>query len=221
MPSDRSAPDRPPLPAVQSSRPAAVGLWLLFRAFGTIGLISMGGGRFAYYFHELVTRRRWFSEQEMLERLAISQLLPGPNVSNLAVLLGQRLRGFRGAALALIATLGPGALLMLGLSAFYFARGQVPGAGPAFRGIAAAAAGLALGTTVQIGWKSARGLRAALLGLLTLVAVLVLHLPTLLAILLLGALGVLLFRAPLPKRPALLARSAKAAASKGETDGGA
>jgi chromate transporter len=183
----------------------------------------MGGGRFAYYFHELVTRRRWLSEQEMLERLAISQLLPGPNIGNLAVLLGQRLRGFRGAALALIATLGPGALLMLGLSAFYFARGQVPGAGPAFRGIAAAAAGLALGTTLQIGWRSARGVRAAVLGALTLLAVLVLHLPTLLAILLLGAGGVLLYRLPPPKRPALLSRPAagEGSAPDGGTGGGA
>ncbi|HZQ38813.1 MAG TPA: hypothetical protein VFD32_23010, partial [Dehalococcoidia bacterium] len=58
----------------------------------------------------------------------------------------------------------------------------------------------ALGTTLQIGWKSARGVRAALLAALTLVAVLVLHLPTLLAILLLGGLGVLLFRAaPIPR----------------------
>ncbi len=195
-----SAPDSPRPPAGGSPLPAPIGLWALFRAFGTIGVISMGGGRFAYYFHELVTRRRWLGEQEMLERLAISQLLPGPNIGNLAVLLGQRLRGFRGAALALIATLAPGALLMIGLSAFYFARGQVPGAAPAFRGIAAAAAGLALGTTLQIGWKSARGVRAAPLAALTIVAVLVLRLPTLPAIVLLGGLGVLLFHAdPIPR----------------------
>jgi chromate transporter len=209
------APEPTRLPTAASRLPQPVGLWPLFRAFGTVGVISMGGGRFAYYFHELVTRRHWISEQEMLERLAISQLLPGPNIGNLAVLLGQRLRGFRGAALALIATLAPGALLMLGLSAFYFARGQVPGAGPAFRGIAAAATGLALGTTLQIGWKSARGLRAALLAALTLVAVLVLHLPTLLAILLLGGLGVLLFRVPLPKPPARFARIATPARAAG------
>ncbi len=202
MTAEGSAPDSPRPPAAASPLPAPVGLWALFRAFGTIGVISMGGGRFAYYFHELVTRRRWLGEQEMLERLAISQLLPGPNIGNLAVLLGQRLRGFRGAALALIATLAPGALLMIGLSAFYFARGQVPGAGPAFRGIAAAAAGLALGTTLQIGWKSARGVRAALLAALTIVAVLVLRLPTLPAIVLLGGLGVLLFHAaPFPPAP--------------------
>lgn len=171
-----------------------VGLLALTRAFGVIGVISMGGGRFAFYFHEMVTRRRWLTEVEMLERLAISQLLPGPNVGNLTVLLGQRLRGLRGAALALAATLAPGATLMLALSALYFARGQIPGAGSAFRGIGAAAAGLALATSLQIAYRATRTLRAAALALLTIAAVGVLHVPTLVAILVLGVSGALLFR---------------------------
>jgi chromate transporter len=178
------------------SRPPAPhpGLRALTRAFGVIGVISMGGGRFAYYFHEFVVRRRWLSEDEMLERLAISQMLPGPNVGNLTVLLGQRLRGVRGAAIALAATLAPGAALMLILSALYFARGQMPGAGAAFRGIAAAAAGLALATSLQIAWRGARSLEAVALAALALVAVSVLHVPTLLAIAVLGMLGAVLFR---------------------------
>jgi len=165
------------------------------RAFGIVGSISMGGGRFAFYFHEFVVRRAWLSQDDLLERMAISQLLPGPNIGNFAVLLGQRLRGLRGAALALLATLAPGALLMLLLSALYFTRGQVPAFAAGFRGIAAAAAGLALGTSLQIAYRGVPSLQAALFATLTIVAVAFLHIPTLLSILVLGSMGVLLHQA--------------------------
>ena len=133
--------------------------------------------------------------------------------------LGQRLRGLRGAALALAATLAPGAALMLALSALYFARGQIPGAGSAFRGIGAAAAGLALATSLQIAYRSTRTLPAAALALLTIAAVSVLHVPTLLAILALGAGGAVLFRLRQPHDAAPAARPTLPEATNAEEGG--
>jgi chromate transporter len=180
-----------PREAEQRVRPR---LWPLTRAFGVVGTTSMGGGRFAFFYHELARRRRWLNEEELLESLALSQLLPGPNIGNLSVLLGQRLRGRRGAALALLAMLLPGALLMLALSVLYFGHGTLPGLEPALRGVAAAAAGLALATALQVGWRSVRTLRGVLLAALSLVLIVGVKLPTLLLIVALGALGTLLFR---------------------------
>lgn len=168
-------------------RTASPGLWALTRAFAWVGVISMGGGRFAFYFNELVTRRRWFDEDELIEQYALANLLPGPNIGNWATLLGQRLRGVRGAVLALAATLAPGAALMLLLSAIYFSRGQVPAFTPIFKGIAPAAAGLTIGTSLQIVWRQGRTPAALLLAALTVAAILVLELPPLLTI---GVLGV-------------------------------
>src|SRR4051812_5017783 len=115
----------------------------LLRSFGTIGVTSMGGGRFTYFYHEFAQRRRWLTDAEMLDALALSQVLPGPNIGNLSILLGARLRGARGALLALVAVLAPGALAMLVLSALYFSHGHLPSLLPVFKGIGAAAAGLA------------------------------------------------------------------------------
>src|ERR1700722_19334150 len=134
-------------PEPESTRP---GLWPLLRSFGTIGLTSLGGGRFAYFYHEFVRKQHWLNDTDLLDALALSQVLPGPNIGNLSVLLGQRLRGLRGAALALLAVLTPGAVAMLVLSALYFGHGQVPGLLPVFKGIGAAAAGLALATSLQV-----------------------------------------------------------------------
>jgi chromate transporter len=175
----------------RSSRPR---LWSLARTFGFIGCTSMGGGRFAFFYHELVRRRRWLGDADLLDCLALSQILPGPNVGNLAVLLGQRLRGLRGAAIGLLGMLLPGALLMLLLSALYFGSGRVPGLEPALRGVAAAAAGLAFATGLQVAWRTIRSLRAVVLAVLSVAALVGLQAPTILLILALGTLGTFAFR---------------------------
>jgi len=156
------------------------------RAFGYIGLTSMGGGRFAFYFNELVTRRRWVTTEALLEEYALASLLPGPNIGNFATLLGRRLRGLPGAALALLVTLLPGSALMVALSALYFTHGRLPALAPIFHGIAPAAAGLTLGTTAQIVWRQTRAPVPAFIAVLTVVAILILRAPTLLAIFAIG-----------------------------------
>jgi chromate transporter len=172
----------------------APGLLRLTRAFGWVGVISMGGGRFAFYFNELVTRRGWLSEDDILEDYALANLLPGPNIGNFATLMGRRLRQLPGAALALVATLLPGALLMLLLSVLYFSRGQTPGLGAAFRGIGPAAAGLTAATTGQIAWKQGRAPFAVGIAVLTALAILVVGAPALLAIAVLGSAASLYYR---------------------------
>ncbi len=142
-------------------------LWMIVRAFGRIGLTSFGGGRVAYFWHEIVVRRRWLTETELLEGLAVSHVLPGPNIGNLSVYLGQRLRGGRGAVLALVAVVAPGAVMMLALTVLYFARGQTPAIAPVFRGVGAAAVGLAFGSAVGVGARTVRDPAAALLAVLT------------------------------------------------------
>lgn len=139
-----------------SPEPAHPSLWALVRVFGGIGLTSFGGGRVAYFWHEVARKRKWVTETEVLDGIGITALVPGPNFGNLAVFLGQRLRGGRGALLGTIAILGPGAAMMLALAVIYFRQGQVPGAAPVFRGVGAAAVGLALSTALGVGSRAVR-----------------------------------------------------------------
>jgi chromate transporter len=113
-----------------------------FREFLLIGATSFGGGRAAYFQDALVKRRRWLTDDEFLEAVAVSQVLPGPNIGNLAAYLGQRMWGGRGAVLAVLCLTVPGALSILALGWLYFNGMPASIAEPVGKGVAAAAAGL-------------------------------------------------------------------------------
>jgi chromate transporter len=140
-------------------------------AFGFIGFTSFGGARAAYFRHAMVVSRRWLTDEQFLEGLTISQILPGPNISNLSVYLGQRLRGLTGAALAVIAVLLPGTVMIVALAIAYFGHGNLPGVPAVFKGVGAAAVGLSLATTLQVSIKGVHRWRDWLVVLITFLAV--------------------------------------------------
>lgn len=115
----------------------------LFREFLLIGSTSFGGGRAAYFQDALVKRRRWLTDDEFLEAVAVSQILPGPNIGNLAAYLGQRLRGGRGALIAALCLTVPGAVSILALAWLYFSGMPASVTEPIGKGVSAASAGLA------------------------------------------------------------------------------
>lgn len=131
-----------------------ISLASIFLEFLLIGATSFGGGVVAYLRSGLVDKRRWVDDQEFVEYLAISQSLPGLNATNMAVLVGDRLRGFWGALAAIVAICLPGGLLMLVAGIVYQQHGDKPMVTAMLRGVAAAAVGLILATAVQLGKKS-------------------------------------------------------------------
>ncbi len=74
----------------------------LFTTFFKVGTFTIGGGyaMIPLIQREVVERRRWLSEEEMLDVIALSQTMPGILAANIAALVGQRLRGTRGALVA-------------------------------------------------------------------------------------------------------------------------
>ena len=76
----------------------------LFTTFFKIGTFTIGGGyaMIPLIQREVVERRRWLNEEEMLDAIALSQTMPGILAANIAALVGQRLRGTRGALLAVL-----------------------------------------------------------------------------------------------------------------------
>lgn len=127
------------------------------RAFLRIGLTSFGGGRQIYFHDELVRRRGWMRDAEFLEGMALSQLLPGPNIANLTVYLGQRLHGPKGALIGVFALILPGAVLMTLLSALYFAGLRFEGIEAVFRGTGAAAVALLIITVIRVAPQGLQG----------------------------------------------------------------
>jgi chromate transporter len=171
--------------------------------FAWTGLSSLGGGRSAYFHEALVRRRRWIGHDEFVQDFTLSQVLPGPNFSNLAVVLGYRLAGFAGGAWGLLAVVLPGALILLVASGLYAEGAFGTGAALLMRGLSAAVVGLVAVTSLRIMRGSLRDARAVVIALLTFVAVGPLRLPTVGVVLVMTALSVgLYWSAPAPK-PAL------------------
>ena len=73
--------------------PKDVTIAQIFGAFLMIGATSFGGGVVAYLRASLVGKHRWVDDKTFVELLSISQTLPGLNATNMAVLVGDRLRG--------------------------------------------------------------------------------------------------------------------------------
>jgi chromate transporter len=90
----------------------------VFATFLKLGLTSFGGpiAHLAYFRKELVERRKWVSESQFSQLLAICQFLPGPASSQLGFSLGLARAGWLGALAAFIAFTLPSALLLIGFA---------------------------------------------------------------------------------------------------------
>ncbi len=133
---------------------AAVGQ--IFLAFLLIGATSFGGGVVAYLRSSLITKHRWLDDNSFVELLSISQTLPGLNATNMAILVGDRLRGIWGAMAAICGICLPGALYMYAAGIMYHQHGDRPFVNAILRGVVAAAVGLMLATILQLGRTSVR-----------------------------------------------------------------
>jgi chromate transporter len=132
---------------------AGVSIGQIFLEFLIIGATSFGGV-VPYLRGSLVTKRHWIDDKEFVEMLSISQSLPGLNATNMAILVGQKLRGVLGAVVAIIGVCLPGAVIMYVVGVFYRSHGDHVWVTAALKGVAAAAVGLILYTVVGLSKKS-------------------------------------------------------------------
>ncbi|QNP48763.1 chromate transporter [Diaphorobacter aerolatus] len=135
----------PPVPALQ--RPA--NLRELFWAFTILALQGFGGV-LAVVQRELVDRRQWLTNEEFIEDWAVAQILPGPNVVNLSMMIGDRYFGLRGAITAVLGMLCIPMLLVIVLAVLYQHFSAVPQVAGALRGMGAVAAGLVIGAGFRL-----------------------------------------------------------------------
>ncbi len=171
--------------------PGKVTISTIFGVFLLIGATSFGGGVVAYLRSSLVGKHGWLDDEKFLELLSISQALPGLNATNMAVLVGDRLRCLPG---ALVGICLPGALIMFVVGMVYGRHGDRPLVTAMLHGVAAAAMGLILATTVQLGRRTLRHTYDLVFVVLTVIGVDLLHQSVPRVLLAVGALGVLWHR---------------------------
>jgi chromate transporter len=168
-----SAPAVPTEPAQPAS---CTELFLTFTGLALQGF----GGVLAVAQRVLVERKRWLTHEQFVEVLALAQVLPGPNVCNISLMVGDRYFGLRGAFAALAGMMAVPLALVLAATALYQHYAELPAVAGALRGMGAVAAGLIIGTALTLGrsiatsplgrvaWLAAAAATFALIGLVRL-----------------------------------------------------
>jgi chromate transporter len=120
---------------------------------------------------ELVSRQRWLTGQEFSEGLALTQVIPGATVVQMATYVGCQLRGTRGALTAAVSFILPSFSLMVLLTALYTSQWALPVVRPLFRGLGAVVVALILNACLVLGRTTLHGRQGAALAVLALFAI--------------------------------------------------
>jgi chromate transporter len=162
-------PEHPPLDPPPPPVTPHVPLLALYKTFFWVGMFSFGGGLSSWLHREIVDIRGWMTDDQFFSGYSLTHVLPGVNSSNLAVYIGQHLRGTPGAAVALLALLTGPFFVVIGAAVAYRYLLQVPGFQAAVAGIAAAA----IGMLIRLGFIAARKATTGVAPVLIMLAIIV------------------------------------------------
>jgi chromate transporter len=143
----------PPSAITNESAAAPVTLGTLFTTFFTAGAISFGGGVVAYLREYVVRDKHWLDDEGFLDALELSETLPGLNAVNMSVIIGDRLAGPAGAAVAVAGLVIPGMVVVMTLGILWSGQRHNPHLRAVLIGVAAAAVGLLTTVTTQLGHR--------------------------------------------------------------------
>jgi chromate transporter len=187
-----------PSPSQADGHPQPASPADLFLSFTWLALQGFGGV-LAVVQRELVERKRWLTREEFIEDWAVAQIMPGPNVVNLSLMVGSRYFGLKGALAALAGMLCVPLVVVLLVALLYAHYAAHPGVAGALRGMGAVSAGLIAATGLRLSGaltSNVLGLRVcAVLGVLCFAAIAVLRWPLVYVLLGLGGVaGVMAYR---------------------------
>jgi chromate transporter len=174
----------------------------LFLTFAKIGLLSFGGGSatLALLQQEVVRRAQWLTARDFGFALALSRMYPGVHLLAQAVVIGYRLRGLAGSFACLLGMMLPASLVTIVFTVFFVTVRENQIGAAVINGLLPATGGLTLAVALDLGRAEVagqpRGVRwlslALMVGSFALMAFV--GVSSALAVLLCGALGVLLYR---------------------------
>ena len=155
MPSPQAPTTASDLPAENAPRSRAD----LFWSFNALALQGFGGV-LAIVQRELVDKKKWLTMHQFAEDWAVAQVLPGPNVMNLSLMIGGRHFGWSGAACALAGMITAPVIIVLLLAALVAQWADAPVLQGAMRGLAAVSAGM----IAAVGLRMSFALKTHVLG---------------------------------------------------------
>lgn len=166
------------------------------RLFFKLGLIAFGGpaAHIAMMEDEFVTRRKWITREHFLDLIGATNLIPGPNSTEMTMHLGYERGGWSGLFTAGACFIFPAAVLTGIVAWFYVTYGSLPQVEPFLYGIKPAVIAVILGAVWKLGKKAVKGWKFAVLGIAVTVAILM-GVGEIVALLVGGVVGMLWLRA--------------------------
>jgi chromate transporter len=161
----------------------------LFLGFLGVGLSGFGGV-LPWARRMIVEQRGWLSDKEFTESLSLGQIIPGPNIVNLSIMVGARFQGATGALLAFGGLMLAPLVIVLILGALHEQYGQIDWVRRAIGGVAAVAAGLVIGTGFKMAMTQPRAVWPIALAVAAFVGVGVLRFPLIAVLLVLAPVGI-------------------------------
>lgn len=130
----------------------------LFRTFFFIGSVTFGGGYavLPVIIREIVDKKKWVSEEELLDYFAVSQCTPGIICINIATFLGYRRKGFWGALTATFGVVFPSLIIITVVASVLSNFADIPTVQHAFAGIRVAVAALIANAVWNLAAKNVR-----------------------------------------------------------------
>ncbi len=182
----------------------------LFIVFTLLALQGVGGVLVIVQ-HELVERRKWLTQAQFIEEWSVAQVMPGPNVVNLCLMLGGKYFGLAGAMAALCGLLCGPLLLVLSLAILFGGVSDSPVAQGALKGMGAVSAGLIIATGLKLSTtlpQNSMGLwQSIAFAALAFTAVGILRIPLIWVLLCLGSLAYFLAYRAIDSTPQLAPNS--------------
>jgi len=171
-----------------------VTLFDLFKLFFLAGAVSFGGGVVAYEREYLVGGAKWLSDEDFLSTLEISETLPGLNSVNIAVIVGDNLRGIPGVIAAVAGLVIPGSVIVMVLGLLWSSSHHDPRVQHFLLGIAAAAVGMLSVVTLQLGRRQFQSALDLAIIVVTFAAVSIFKISLAWVLLAIGPVAIFLYR---------------------------
>lgn len=174
----------------------------LAKVFLKLGLIGFGGpaAHLAMMEEEIVNRRQWLTQSQFLDLLGATNLIPGPNSTEMAIHIGYRYGGWFGLIVAGICFIVPAVLITSFFAWLYVTWGSLPELTPVLAGIKAGILAVIASALWRLGQKVFKSRKLLWIALLVIILVL-LGMPETLALLMGGVIGMMALMAKFPRDP--------------------
>jgi len=151
----------------RDTRPQRGSLSEVIRLFLKLGTIAFGGpaAHIALMHEEVVGRRRWVSEQQFLDLVGATNLIPGPSSTELAIYLGLRRAGWCGLVAAGVCFIAPAFAIVLGLAVLYDRYGTTPVATDLLYGVTPVVIAIIAHALILLGRTAIKRVGLAIVGL--------------------------------------------------------